>query len=221
MIHCPWDRVKALYGVETLCGYSQGEVATLKEKFDHLPEVLENFYSTAGKTEALHHVQDQWISPIDFRKWDWLNQSDYFILLNENQGVCRAGIRRKDLHLPDPPVYYTEDDENWTLCAPTTTEFLLAALCYESVFTFPYSLEEFYYITEEEYSFIESHLQKLPFQLEYWVSDMKITLYSTQPDNMVAIMDCGEDDISMLYGAVSESSYKELCALLENIGEPM
>ena len=31
--------------------------------------------------------------------------------------------------LPDPPVYVTEDDKNWTLCAPTTSEFLAVMDC--------------------------------------------------------------------------------------------
>ena len=52
--------------------------------------------------------------------------------------------------LPDPPVYVTEDDKNWTLCAPTTSEFLSAALAYECVFTFECNPEEFYWLTEEE-----------------------------------------------------------------------
>ena len=46
--------------------------------------------------------------PEHFQKWEWLREPDYLILLNENQGVCQAGIRREDLMLPDPPaVSYT------------------------------------------------------------------------------------------------------------------
>lgn len=42
---------------------------------------------------------------------------------------------------------------------------------------------------------------------------MRITLYSNEPDNMVAVMDCGDwelhgdGELQMLYGAASEASY--------------
>ena len=65
--------------------------------------------------------------------------------------------------LPDPPVYVTEDDKNWALCAPTASEFLSAALAYEGVFTFEYNPEEFYWLTEEELGLIQSKLTKASF----------------------------------------------------------
>lgn len=94
--------------------------------------------------------------------------------------------------LPDPPVYVTEDDKNWTLCAPTTSDFLSAALAYEGVFTFEYNPEEFYWLTETELGLIQSRLTKLPFEITNWLCGMRITLYSNEPDNMVAVMDCGD-----------------------------
>lgn len=111
--------------------------------------MLEDYYRTAVNTEAFHCVQDSWILPKHFPKWSWLTESDCLTLLNENQGVCHAGIKRKDLSLPDPPVYTTDDDKNWVLCSQTTSEFLTAALAYEAVFSFEYCPEEFYWITEE------------------------------------------------------------------------
>lgn len=221
MLSTSWDMFKPLYAVETLQGYTSKEIELLKEMFGALPQVLEEYYRTAGQTKAFHHVQDIWILPEHFQKWKWLHQSEYMILLNENQGVCRAGIRKEDLCLPDPPVYSTEDDKKWVLCAPTTSEFLSAALAYESVFTFAYCPEEFYWLTEDEMVLIQSKLTKLPFELTNWVGDMKITMYNNEIDNMVAIMDCKDDSLNMLYGAASEKSYVKLLTVLKDIGEPM
>jgi len=148
--------IRQFYAVDELQGYTEGEIDFLKELFGALPWVLENFYRVAGNTEAIHHVQDSWMRPENFRKWAWLQTSDHMILLNENQGVCRAGIRRKDLILPDPPVYSTADDKTWVICAPTTSEFLAAALAYESAFTFSYNPEEFYWLTDEEMELIQA-----------------------------------------------------------------
>ena len=171
MISAFWEMFKPLYAVYTLEGYTENEIAYLKELFGALPRVLEDYYRAAGRTKAFHCVQDTWMLPEHFQKWEWLREPDYLILLNENQGVCQAGIRREDLMLPDPPVYVTEDDKNWVLCG------------------------------------------------------MRITLYSNEPDNMVAVMDCGDwglhrdGDLQMLYGAAGEASYARLMSVLEGVGE--
>ncbi len=91
------EMIRQLYGVEELQGYTEDEIAIVKKYFDPLPGALEEFWQEAARTEALHHVQDRWIRPEDFDKWDWLKDSDYLVILMENQGCCRAGIRRKDL----------------------------------------------------------------------------------------------------------------------------
>ncbi len=59
-----------------------------------------------------------------------------------------------------------------------------------------------------------------------WVlCGMRITLYSNEPDNMVAVMDCGgwgmhgDGELQMLYGAASEASYASLMCVLEGVGE--
>ena len=58
---------------------------------------------------------------------------------------------------------------------------------------------------------IQSKLTKLPFEITNWLCGMRITLYSNEPDNMVAVMDCGDwelhgdGELQMLYGAASEA----------------
>lgn len=95
MISAFWEKFKPLYAVDALEGYAENEIAYLKGLFGALPPVLEDYYRAAGRTKAFHCVQDTWMLPEHFRKWEWLREPDYLILLNENQGVCRAGIRRR------------------------------------------------------------------------------------------------------------------------------
>lgn len=211
------EMIKRLYGTDELQGYDEEEIASVKAYFGALPQAVEEFWRRAGRTEELHHVQDQWMKPEDYQKWDWLRESGCLILLNENQGCCRAGIRREDLGQADPPVYVTTDDKSWALCTETTSEFLQAALAYESVFNFPFSPEDFVlWLTEEECGVIQSGLEKKPFALRGWV-DMNMSFYSNAPDNMVVIMDCG--DLETIYGAASEESYAKLMEVMEGLGE--
>lgn len=216
------EKIKPLYDADDLQGYTDADIELLRDRFGALPQVLEEYYRAAGRTRAFHEVnQDYWVLPEDYGLGESLRQTDYMILLEENQSVCHAGVRREDLSLPDPPVYYSADMENWIPCAQTTSEFLAAALAYEAVCDFEYSPEEFYWLTKEEVEYIRTSLTKFPYEMKNWIGEMKITLYQSEMDNMVAVMECGEDDFQMLYGAASEGSYNRLYAILEGIGEPI
>lgn len=212
--------IKQLYAVDTLEGYTDEDISYLKTMYASLPTVLEEFYRTAGKTPAIHLVQDIWMKPEHYRDRAWLKEDDsHFILLNENQGVCRAGIRKEDMALPDPPVYVTMDDEDWELCASTTSEFLAATLTYESVFAFEYWSEEFFWLSEEELELIQSRLTRLPFAMQNWM-DATITCYNNAPDNLVVVMDM-EGEYQMFFGGVTEEAYKKLQSILGDMGEPV
>ena len=124
------------------------------------------------------------------------------------------------MSLPDPPVYtQTEDDAPWLLSAPTTSEFLEAALLYEGVWQMEYVPEEFYWLTDEELAQVQTKLTKHPAVLKNWM-EMEITCYSNRPDNLLAVMDVG-DQYQTLFGAVTEESYVELMDVMEGLGEPI
>lgn len=211
------EMIKELYQVKKPQGYSESEIAAVKEHFPALPKTVEEFWRKAGRTSAIHCGQDCWITPQNFMEWEWLQNCDCLILLNENQGVCRAGIRSADLEQADPPVYVSMDDENWTLCAETTSEFLQAALAYEAVFTFEHGPEDFVlWLEEDEMEIIQTKLEKKPYMMRGWM-DIDISFYSNAKDNMVAIMDGG--DLQAIYGAATEESYDKLMEVMEGLGE--
>lgn len=210
--------IKNLYAVDSFSGCTESEIAFMKQMFGNLPSVLENFYRTVAKTESLHHIQDSWMLPEHFAKYPWLNDPDCLIIMNENQGVCQAGIRREDLTQLDPPVYVKTDDNDWVLSASTTSEFLMAMLGYQASFDMKFSYEEFYWITEEELAIIQEKMDKLPYEVHNWIYNIQISLYSNAPDNIVALMDCN-GDLQVLYGANSEEGYEKLMSVMEGIGE--
>lgn len=217
--------IKNLYAADELKGCTDEEIAFMKQKFGALPAVLENFYRTAAKTEALHNAQDLWMLPEHFTKYTWLDDPECLIILNEAQGVCQAGIRRADLTQSDPPVYVKTDDvktedNDWLLCASSTSEFLMVMLGYQAAFAMEFSPEEFYWITEDELSVIKEKLDKLPYEVHNWLYDMSISLYSNAPDNIAAVMECS-GNLQVLYGANSEESSRKLMSVMDGIGEAM
>lgn len=210
-----------LYGVDQPQGCTDDEIAAVKEVFGALPPVVEDFWRAVGRTQRLNYVQDTWCLPEHYKKWKWLTDSGYLILLNESQGVCQAGIRREDLSLPDPPVYtQMEDDDPWLLSAPTTSEFLEAALLYEGVWQLDHCPEEFYWLSKEDMAVLQARLTRHPAVLKEWL-DMEITFYSNRPDNLVAVMGMRNDEYQCLYGGATEESYAALLEVMEGLGEPV
>jgi hypothetical protein len=211
--------VRDLYGVDQPQGCTDEEIAAMKERFGAIPAVVEDFWRTFGHTKELDQCQDNWMFPEQYSKWKWLEEYDGLVLLNENQGCCQACVRREDLTLPDPPVYEFVNDEAQEQISPSVSQFLEAALLYESVWQLDYAPEEFYWLTDEELATVQAKLTKRPAILKNWM-EMEVTFYSNRPDNLVVIMDVG-DQYQTLYGGATQESYAALLEVMEGLGEPI
>ena len=213
--------VRDLYGIDQPQGCTEEEIAAVREKFGTLPAVVEDFWRTFGRTPRLSYVQDDWMFPAFYEKWGWPKDSKDLSLLCENQYVCEAAVLQKDLSLPDPPVYtrMAADDGPWQLSAPAVSDFLEAALTYEAVWSLPYSPDDFFSLTEEELEIIRSKLTKHSAVLRNWL-EMEVTFYSSRPDNLLVVMDLG-DEYQALYGGVTQESYQTLLEVMEGLGEPL
>lgn len=213
--------VRDLYGIDQPQGCTEEEIAAIREKFGAIPPVLEDFWRTFGHTKELNYGQDDWIFPGDFQRSKYMFQFDDLRLFCENQACCWAGILRKDLTLPDPPVYTQEDEEApWLLSAPTLSEFLEAALLYEAVWQLDRVPKEIYWLTSGELANIESKLIQYPVVLKNWMW-MDITCYHNRPDNLVAVMKMESGDYQTLYGGATEESYTALLEVMAGLGEPI
>ena len=210
---------RTLYSVDHPQGCTDEEINTVKEIFGTLPAVVEDFWRTFGRTQRLNCVQDTWILPEHYSKWSWPGASEFLVLLNENQGCCQAGIRREDLSLPDPPVYEFVNDEAQELISPSVSEFLKAALTYEAVWQMEYASEEFYWLTDGELTEVQGKLTKHSAVLKNWM-EYEFTFYSNRPDNLLVVIDVG-DQYQCLFGAATEESYLELIDVMEGLGEPL
>lgn len=214
--------MRTLYGIEQPKGCTDQEIDSVRKIFGAIPATVEEFWRTVGRTKELNQAQDTWLLPEDYQKWKWLTEYECLLLLSENQGVCRSGIRREDLTLPDPPVYTRmEDDDPWLLSAPTTSEFLEAVLTYEAVWLMEYSLKDYfwYWLTDEELETVQAKLTRRPITLRNWM-EYEFTFYSNRPDNLVVVMDVGGQYQCFWAGATQEG-YAALLEVMEGLGEPV
>lgn len=213
------ELVRDLYGIDRPQGCTEEEIAAMKNLFGDIPAVVESFWRTFGRTPRLNYVQDTWILPEHYEKWAWPAQGGHLVLLNENQGCCQAGVRQEDLTLPDPPVYEFVNDKAQGQISPSVSQFLEAALLYESAFQLECSPEEFFELPEEDSEIIREKLTKHPAVLKNWM-EFEVTFYCNRPNNLVVVMDLG-DQYQMLYGASGRESYDALMEVMEGLGEPV
>jgi hypothetical protein len=108
-------------------GFSEAEIDAAEMHLGHrLPAALREWYTLTGNRGDLWSVQDRLLPPFGL-KWD----RDILVIRYENQGCEKWGIRRKDLHRDDPPVFQVYDA---CKVSPTTTAFAIFVMLYEVKF---------------------------------------------------------------------------------------
>ncbi|MBQ6181685.1 MAG: hypothetical protein IJK31_08395 [Ruminococcus sp.] len=211
--------IENLYNIKNPNALSAEEMNFLEDKFGELPFSLKAFYSLCGSDNNIIDSQDTWITPNDYRKWSWLSNNKYMVLLKENQGCYIAAILENDLGKANPVVYSSDDfGESWKVCADSTDSFIKAVLYYEAVFKFHYKAESLYCITDDEFEIIKSRLELLPFHLDNWFG--KIWLFQDLPTSAAFVIE-NDGDYQMSFGAASKEAFVRISEKLGGIGEEM
>ena len=132
-----FEKIRQLYQLpqQEICGFSETDLEKWEEQQQiHLPETLRTYYLSLGKHEAINYSHNRLLRPgpeIGF------SQDGYLVFYEENQRVMYWGIKKEDLHNPNPPVYanYSGDEWNpdWHLELPATDACLLMLAIYNGV----------------------------------------------------------------------------------------
>lgn len=214
-----YSELLKLFKVEKPLGYSAEEVNKAKETVGGLPLELEKFYLYCGKSPELHGLQDELVLPNRYHSFLGL---DYIIFFNENQGVCKAAVKKSDIGIDDPPVYTSVgtslDDNKWALSSPRISEFLTAMFDYQASICLEFTPEEFYFITPEEKTKVESLFPKLG-GFDNWLYDWEVTVYGENGGRISLMEQEGSDDIQMSFTANNEAEFNRMTKMLDGIGE--
>lgn len=168
-----YDKILQLFKVENPVGYTVEQIEKAKTVVVGLPLELEKFYLLFGASKELHYLQDELILPDRFADFA---ASDYIIFFNENQSVCRAGVKKSDAALDDPPVYTSVDDGEWKLSSPHVSEFLTVMFDYQASICPELNPKEFFFINAEEKAKVEKLFPKLG-AFDNWLYGWNITVY--------------------------------------------
>ena len=205
--------IKELFAVSHPKGYTAGEMESVKKLYGGIPLFLEQFYLELGRSDELLYLQDELILP---EKYSIFLDYEYMIFFNENQGVCQAGIARKDIEMENPPVYVGYDNKDWIKTAESLSDFFTAMYGYQASLCLEYSSEAFYWVSDEEIQLIERSFSKRQEGLLNWLN-FRVDLYE-KGEGRIALMYTG-GDVQMMYAANNEKDFKEIQAVLKNVGE--
>jgi hypothetical protein len=203
-----------LFCIDFPKGYSYEAVEAAKKQMGGMPKLLEQFYLRFGCSDELNRLQDFLILP---NKYPIFAEADYLVFFNENQGVCQAGIHKKSLSNPNPPVYVSNDDGNWIKSSDFLSEFLIAMFGYQASICLEHAPSEFYWVTAEEKKQIGTFFPKRKESLKMWIGH-EISLYGSNNHARIALMEA-YGYIQLNYAANNIHDFEEMRKLLQNIGE--
>ncbi|WP_435307375.1 hypothetical protein [Sebaldella termitidis] len=207
------DIIKELFAVSRPKGYTAEEISAVRKLYGGIPLFLEQFYLELGRSDELLYLQDELMLP---GKYPVFLDYEYMIFFNENQGVCQAGIAKSDVKMENPPVYVGYDNKNWVKTAETLSDFLTAMYGYQASLCLEYSSEAFYWVSDQEIQLIEQSFSKRQEGLSNWLN-FRVDLYE-KGEGRITLMHTG-GDVQMMYAANNKKDFKEIQAVLENIGE--
>lgn len=216
--------LQKIYGIKSFDGYSDEEINELTEGFEYIPSALYDFWRKCGNTDCLFDCSnDPWINLKYVRKYTWPQKTkEYLYLLNENQGVYQAAIRKSDLNVENPPVYIVETNNDGTVhelgqAESSVTAFIMGMMIYEAGLScFEYAAEDFIWYEEEDIKRVDELLKKYPYHVYNWYSD-RIDLYTHTGDEILFIL---QGDLpNGTYSAKSEEAFQAIDRLIGDLGE--
>lgn len=207
-----FSKIRNLFGITDNNGYSEEELIPFTQGNPIISSVLKSYYIQLGKVNELNHTQDNLITPERFKNFQ---NKDYYIFYSENQCVGVWGIRKKDLNIDNPKVFFSYDEKKWELECEKLTDFLNAMANLQAVFSLPYSKEEFSFINKSELEIIKQNFRKKEYSFSKWIG---IDFYGNNDNDVIVVM---KDNgiYNLLYSSRIEEHYEKMNDILKGLGK--
>ncbi|QIM15198.1 hypothetical protein G7067_00265 [Leucobacter insecticola] len=203
-----YERIGTLWGVPEDMGIDIAHLESWREKFGDIPEALLVYYSTFGTHRELNETQDALILPdsipFGYHKMKDVPDTDHLVFYVENQWALGWGIAPDQTSEVDPIVEISEDAQAWSSTGETVSEFLLAQAYMQRVMSFEYTTEEFWDISEDFLSQLES---KVPLAL---TSNLYEGVSFFGDETQLALVSGSIDKRLVWFGSDDEENFNDL-----------
>lgn len=203
--------IRSLFDVYDNQGFSDDDLAMLKERFGFIPKVLYDYYAQLGKVHALNHTQDVLLAPHQMR---WSKCQKYLIFYVENQQACVWGIQKQDLNQDNPPVYISYDEKEWQKESDTLSNFLTAMAQLQGVFSLNNELEEFiWFDNDKELAILQSYFKQKSFGFLVWCGG--IDFYGDDDNEVLAVF----NNEYFTYACKNQERFLQMSEILDILGK--
>ena len=202
-----FTKIKSLFNITDKEGFSEECLEEAEKRIGGLPKVLVDYYVDLGKVYNLNNSQDRLLSP------DEINDlGEYLEFYVENQYVCTWCIAKKDLSMENPPVYITEDGENFYEESDSLLDFLCTMSHLQGMWGVNYGCEELFDIEEESAELIRDNYKKKDIKsLKRW---MNVEFFGNHDDEVIALIK-NVDFYTLCYAANIEEHFEEIDTFME------
>lgn len=193
------------------------QIQKIQELFGVIPSALLEYYKLCGGCRAMNATQDFLLTPDKRYYYQMQNfdYKDYCAFYVENQCVSVWAIKKEDLTKENPPVYETYDDENWHQTCSSVSEFLISQAYVQRVFSFAYSCEEFYNITQEQVNLLAEKFPHANADSELYTG---VQFFQPYEDAVIMLIKDGEE-FSCLWSSRTEQHFEAMTEKMSQILE--
>jgi hypothetical protein len=195
-----FKKIKKLFEIDSPNGFSEKEINNLVNIYSTLPQVLLDYYKELGNYD-FNYFQDFLIKPDEYQRY--INH-EYFIFCRENQGCYFWGIKKEDLFQKNPPVFCSEDKQNWKIECVDLCGYLHGFAYINAIFSLNYVVEEYIELDEKDINFIKNNFLNKNVRFNEWT--MGIEFYGDYDDTILIIM----GETSLFYSSNNKEHFIEM-----------
>ena len=185
------------------------QIQQIQALFGTIPEALLAYYRLCGGCQSMNATQDALLTP-DGRYLHYRIQNfkyeEYCAFYVENQCCFIWAIKKEDLTKSNPPVYETQDDENWYQVCSSVSEFLISQAYVQRTFSFTYSCEEFYMITQEQADLLAEKFPPADADSELYTG---VKFFQPYEDALIMLIK-DDEEFSCLWSSEAEQHFEKM-----------
>ena len=193
------------------------QIQEIQEYFGAIPKALLEYYRLCGGCRDMNASQDFLLTPdgryghYRMKNFDNKNYCTFYV---ENQCVSSWAIKKEDLIKENPPVYETLDDENWHKLCDSVSEFLISQAYMQRTFSFAYSTEEFFYLTQEQLQILAENFPHVNADSDLY---MGVKFFQPYKDTLLMILKDDEEIFMGLCASENEQHFETVMNKIDKI----
>ena len=193
------------------------QIQEIQEYFGSIPKALLEYYKLCGGCRDMNASQNFLLTP-DGRyghyRMKTFENKNYCTFYVENQCVSSWAIKKEDLTEENPSVYETLDDKNRYKLCDSVSEFLISQAYMQRTFSFAYSTEEFFDLTQEQVQILAENFSHVNADSDLYTG---VQFFQPYKDTLIMILKDNEEFFTGLCASENEQHFETVMNQIDKI----